>query len=148
MRAIGIIRMAGIAVLALASAAMAHDHATGIVKERMDAMESMDKSVKAIKERLRASRDLAAVRKDALSIQAHAAKMTSLFPAGSTQSPTDAKVSLWQNWADFETKAKALEAESAKLAQTEPGSPDAIRAQFRTMNQVCGGCHKLYRKER
>jgi cytochrome c556 len=148
MRVIRMGRTAAVAALALASAAVAHDHATGAVKERMDAMESMDKSVKAIKERLRANRDLAAVKKDALSIQAHAAKMTSLFPAGSTQSPTDAKTSLWQNWTDFETKAKALEAESAKLAQTEPGSLDVIRAQFRTMNQVCGGCHKLYRKER
>jgi cytochrome c556 len=148
MRIIGIIRMAAIAALALASAAAAHEHATGIVKERMDAMENMDKSVKAIKERIRANRDLAAVKKEALSIQAHAAKMSSLFPAGSTQRPTDAMASLWQNWADFETKAKALETESAKLAQTEPGNPDAVRAQFRTMNQVCGGCHKLYRKDR
>ena len=148
MRVIRMGRTAAVAALALASAAVAHDHATGIVKERMDAMESMDKSVKAIKERLRASRELAAVKKDALSIQAHAAKMTSLFPAGSTPSPTDAKASLWQNWADFETKAEALEAESAKLAQTEAASPDAIRVQFRTMNQVCGGCHKLYRKEK
>ena len=142
------IRWATFVALIIASAAAAHEHATGIVKERMDAMKSMDRSVKDIKELFNGKADLAKVKAEALSIQAHAAKITTLFPAGSMQHPTDAKASLWKNWADFESKAQALERESTKLAQADPANRDALRAQFKAMNQTCTGCHKLYRADR
>jgi cytochrome c556 len=148
MRSSRLIRSAALLAFVVVSVAAAHEHATGVVKARMDAMKSMDRSVKDIKELFNGKADLAKVKVEALSIQAHAAKITALFPAGSTQHPTDAKASLWKNWADFASKAQALETESTKLAQADPANRDALRAQFKAMNQACTACHKLYRAER
>ena len=60
--------------------------------------------------------DLAKVKTDAEAIVEHAVHIAHLFPAGSTQSPTRARAAVWQNWSDFEKKAKALEAASRALA--------------------------------
>src|SRR4029077_10603222 len=100
-------------VFATASAT-AHDHATGIVKERMDAMESMAKHMKAISERIKSNHDLAAIKADAEAIAALAPHIAHQFPPGSTQYPTQAKTAIWQNWPDFEKKVRALETESSK----------------------------------
>ena len=113
-------RIAAIALGALSIAAAslpsaAHDHATGVVKERMEMMEAMAKRMKAIRERIDGKRDLAAIKTDAEAIASHAPHIVDLFPPGSIQRPTDARGTIWQNWPDFERKATALEVESRKL---------------------------------
>jgi hypothetical protein len=70
-------RIATIAFCALAIAtaclpSAAHDHATGVVNERMDMMEAMAKRLKAIRERIDGKRDLAVIKADAEAIAAHA----------------------------------------------------------------------------
>src|SRR5437763_1771761 len=101
--------------VAIAPPASSHDHATGLVKERMEMMEAMAKRMKAIRERIDGKRDLAAIKPDAEAIASQAAHIVHLFPPGSIQKPTDAKNTIWQNWPDFERKAAKLEAESKKL---------------------------------
>ena len=128
--------------------ALAHDHATGVVKERMDMMEAMAKRMKAIRARIEAKRDLAAIKADAEAVASHASHTVHLFPPGSTQRPTEAKGAIWQNWADFERKAAALETESKKLANASPSDLAALTAQFRAVSQACGACHELYRVKR
>src|SRR5215813_14829648 len=107
---------AGIAIGALAISAAAHEGATGVVKERMDAMEDMAKAMKAINQRVKANRDLPSIKADARAIQELAGKITSVFPPGSSQHPSAAKTLIWQKWSDFEARARALAAESGKLA--------------------------------
>ena len=124
---------------------IAHDHATGIVKERMDRMASMAKSMKNIRERIKAKRDLTAIKADAEAIQTLAAHIVHMFPTGSAQSPTQAKAAIWQNWSDFEVKAQTTEVESSKLAATSPENFDAIAAQARALSQSCSDCHEKYR---
>lgn len=142
-------RTIGIAAFAAAFAAIppgsAHDHATGIVKERMDAMESMAKHMKAVSERIKNKRDLAAIKSDAEAIAALAPHITHQFPPGSTQFPTQARAAIWQNWADFESKARVLETESGKLAKTSSDDFGALSAQVRAVSQACGSCHERYR---
>jgi cytochrome c556 len=128
-----------------ASAAVAHEGATGVVKERMEAMESMAKAVKAINQRLKQKRELETIKADAKTIHDGAAKMLSLFPGGSGGHPSEAKNEVWQKWPDFEAKARVLETESKKLAQMEPRDLRAIEAQFRRVSDACGNCHELYR---
>ena len=111
--AVGALCALAIAAACLPSAA--HDHATGVVKERMEMMEAMAKRMKAIRERIDGKRDLAAVRTEAEAIASSAPHIVHLFPKGSTQRPTDAKATIWQNWPDFERRAAALEAESKSL---------------------------------
>ena len=137
-----------ICALAIAAAwlpSAAHDHATGVVKERMDMMEMMAKRMKAIRERIDGKRDLAAIKADAEAIASQAPHLVHLFPPGSTQRPTDARATIWQSWADFERKAAALEVESKKLISVLPNDFDALNTQVRAVTQTCRGCHEKYR---
>lgn len=126
----------------------AHEHATGVVKERMDAMTSMAKHHKTTGERIKARRDLAGVKADAEAIAALASHIAHLFPAGSTQPPTQARAAIWQNWADFENKATALETASKKLAATSPADAAALGAAASAVTHACSDCHEKYRARR
>src|SRR5439155_17115303 len=132
-----------IAAACLPSAA--HDHATGVVKQRMEMMEAIDNRMKAIRERIKGKRDLAAIKADAEVIASHAPHIVHLFPPGSTQQPTYAKRATWQNWPDFERKAIALEIESKKLGNADQNDFDALSGQFRAVSQACDACHETYR---
>jgi len=63
------IALCALAITAACLPSDAHDHATGVVKERMEMMEVMAKRMKAIRERIEGKRDPAAI-KAALARQA------------------------------------------------------------------------------
>jgi cytochrome c556 len=128
--------------------ALSHDHATGIVKERMDLMEAIGRRMKAINTRIKDRKQLSAIKNDAKAIAESAPHILHLFPPGSTQHPTEAKATIWRNFADFERKAKSLEDESAKLANTTDTDFTALAAQVRAVSQTCSGCHEAYRVKR
>jgi cytochrome c556 len=142
------IAFCALAIVAACLPSAAHDHATGVVKERMDMMEAMAKRLKAIRERIDAKRDLAAIKTDAEAIAAQAPHLVHLFPPGSTQRPTDARGAIWQNWSDFERKATALETQSRKLVNTSADDLPALSAQSRAVTEACGACHEKYRIKR
>ena len=142
------IALCALAITAACLPSDAHDHATGVVKERMEMMEVMAKRLKAIRERIDAKRDLSAIKADAEAIAAHAPHLVHLFPPGSTQKPTDARGTIWQNWSDFERKATALEVESKKLVNTSANDLAALGAQVRAVSEACGACHEKYRTKR
>jgi cytochrome c556 len=125
----------------------AHDHATGVIKERMEMMQQLGKHLKSIRERIDAKRDLGSIKADAEAIATHAPHVAHLFPKGSTQKPTEARAAIWQNWADFERKAAALEAVSKKLVNADPNDFDAISAEARGVTQACIACHEKYRSK-
>ncbi len=137
-----------VAAFAMVASVAAHEHATGVVKERMDAMESMAKAMKAMSERAKANRDLTAIKSDAQVIQRLTATITALFPAGSMQQPTQARAAIWQNWDDFENKARLTELESGKLAAVDAKDLKAVSAQLRALSQACSGCHERYRAKK
>jgi len=140
--------LCALAITAACLPSAAHDHATGVVKERMDMMEVMAKRMKAIRERIDGKRDLAAIKADAEAIASHAPHLVHLFPPGSTQKPTDARGAIWQNWNDFERKAAALEVESKKLVNTSANDLAALSVQARAVTEACGACHEKYRTKR
>ena len=111
-------------------------------------MEAMAKRMKAIRERIGGKRDLAAIKADAESIASYAPHIVHLFPPGSTQRPTDARGTIWQNWPDFERKAAALEIESKKLMNVSADNLSALGEQARAVSQACGACHEKYRTKR
>ena len=128
--------------------AIAHDHATGVVKERMEMMESMAKRMKAIRDRIDRKRDLAGIKTEAEVIASQAPHLVHLFPPGSTQKPTDARAAIWQEWPDFERKANELEAESKKLTTANPDDYGIMSAQVRAVTQTCVACHEKYRAKK
>jgi len=132
----------------IALPALSHEHATGVVKERMDLMEAIGKRMKAINTRIKNKQKLGAINEDARAIAVSAPKIVPLFPPGSTHHPTEAKATIWRNFADFERKAKSLEDESAKLANTADTDFAALAVQVRAVSQTCSGCHEAYRVRR
>ncbi|WP_421880422.1 c-type cytochrome [Pacificispira sp.] len=91
--------------------AFAHSGATGVVKERMDAMMSMGKSMKAVAAMMRGevAYDADAVREAAALIKQHSGDaMTELFPEGSTGHPSEAKPEIWSKWDEFSDLAGRL----------------------------------------
>lgn len=100
--------------------AIAHGGATGIVKERMDLMASVGKSMKTITQMLQGARpfDAAELRTAAQSIGTHGGEqMTRLFPDGSIQSPSEALPAIWQDWDRFSALANELTVFANALAE-------------------------------
>lgn len=131
-----------------ASVALAHEgheHATGVVKERMITMTSMGDHLLAISKRLRANKELKANADDAQAIRELASKISSQFPPGSTQFPTAAKPLIWQEWPNFQSKAKTLQTQIEQLTATDPTDGKTYRSQFRAVAFACDGCHETYR---
>ena len=138
------------AVVALSpSQSPAHEGATGIVKERMDAMTEAGKAMKDAGERIRSKGDLAGVKDDALAVAVVAAKIGAQFPVGSDRHPTDARPEIWTHWDDFNARAQALERESRSLAAAvDAGDPGAIARRFQAVGHACANCHEAYRFKR
>jgi cytochrome c556 len=133
-------------VLAFASPSLAHEGATGIVKERMDAMKALGALTKSMAEKIKGNRNLGSLAADAREIAAVADRIPAWFPPGSTQTPTEAAPAIWTNFADFQAKSAALKAEADALAAIAPaGDPAPIAAQFRTLVAACKSCHEKYR---
>lgn len=102
-------------------AALAHSGATGVVKERMDAMGEMGKEMKRLAPMMRGQTeyDPDVVRNAADTMIGHAGThMTELFPDGSNRMPSEALDAIWQDWDAFVALAEALRtsAEGMKLA--------------------------------
>ena len=127
----------------LGASALAHNGAAGIVKERMDSMESMANAVKAIKKELAGSGDASIIKKHAQDVAQHAgATMTAMFPKGSRHGPSQARPEIWVDWATFRRSADQLKADAAALSQTP------TMAAFKTMLGACASCHKHFRAKK
>jgi len=112
--------LCGAALAGLSAAAFAHSGATGVVKERMDAMKSMGDAVKRIKPMMsgEAAYDEAAVREAAQAIADEAGTaMTKKFPEGSTDHPSEVLPRTWDEWDRFTGLAQQLEVAANGLAQ-------------------------------
>ncbi len=102
-------------------AALAHSGATGVVKERMDAMGEMGDEMKRLAPMMRGQTeyDPDVVRSAADTMIGHAGtQMTELFPEGSNGMPSEALDAIWEDWEEFAALAEALRtsAEGMKLA--------------------------------
>ncbi|MCK0170962.1 cytochrome c [Aliiroseovarius sp. S1123] len=107
-------------VLAVASqSVLAHGGAMGIVKERMDGMGVMKEAMKVLTPMMQGKVDYDAdvVRDRAGDISQHAGTtMTKLFPEGSTDAPSEAKLEIWQDWESFAALAEQLRVTADGLA--------------------------------
>lgn len=107
-------KMAAVAatiVVATGTLAFAHTGATGIYKERMDAMMAMGKVIKELSAMMRGESeyDPEVVQEGARVIRSHTGgKMTELFPEGTTEKPSEARAEIWSDWETFSALAKQL----------------------------------------
>lgn len=108
-----------IATVSIAGAVWAHSGATGVVKERMDGMMAMGKSVKEITPMMRGQTDYdpERVRAFAEDMRQHSGEaLTRLFPEGTTGAPSEAKPNIWTDWEEFAALAEQLHILSEGLA--------------------------------
>jgi cytochrome c556 len=112
------------------------------VDTRRATMKDMGAQMKAI---------YADMQKRALQVQADAAKIPSLFPAGTSNADlpadkTHALPAIWEQMDKFKADAANLEAEAGKLAAAaQAGDMAAFTAQFGATGKACGACHTDFR---
>lgn len=100
--------------------AVGHEGATGIVKERMNAMKSMAAAMKAIGGMLKGKEgyDAEKIRPHARAIVTRSGStLTKLYPLGSLEHPSEARKEIWEQWPVFEKLASDLRAYAQALEQ-------------------------------
>ncbi|NKB49476.1 MAG: hypothetical protein GKS02_08940 [Alphaproteobacteria bacterium] len=117
-----------------------------LTKQRSGAMKSMGGNMKKLGAAV-AGGDNAAAAAAAAAVNEVASKIPSLFPEGSGTGETRAKPEIWQDFADFRSKANALEAASAKVVADASGGSlgSDPKAVVGSIGATCGACHKAYR---
>lgn len=142
---------APLAVLLSTGAVAARDGATGIVKQRMDAMDAMAAAVKAIGAALKSN---GAIQREALARHAQTVadqgdRIVSLFPAGSGGGVSRAAPAIWNNEKLFADRADALvDAAIDFNSVAEDGDRAALTAAFAEMGRACSACHQDFRLEK
>lgn len=163
-------------IAVLATTAVAHKGATGVLLERMNGMLAMGKATKAIAPMMRGLEDYDADRTTdyAAVLQTHSGDaMLALFPEGMNAAPSVAKDAIWTNWEDFSVLSSQLETYAMALglaAQNGLGDAGAsdgsmmggavveektlqtlaslsVSTLFAQSAQVCSACHTKFRAE-
>lgn len=136
-------------MVAIASAsALAHGGATGVVKQRMDAMGTIGDAVKVIGQMLRGTTeyDPVAIETAAGVIAAHAGNnLTQLFPEDSIKGPSEALPAIWSDWVTFQEQADRLETSALKLTTTAGADKAEIGKVFGDVAGTCKACHEKFR---
>ena len=128
----------------------AHGGASGIVKERMDLMSDMKKSMKSLSSMFKGEiqYDASAVRNAAKALEKNAGEeMTKLFPEGSVHGPSEAKMNIWQDWQRFQQMSDDLKVYSRALSEAadryNPGNAKPAAANMMGMGSMMGSGHMM-----
>ncbi len=71
-----------------------------------------------------------------------------MFPAGSDLAASRAKPGIWQERADFESKAADYASAATRLAElADAGDRAGFATQWAAVGKTCSACHDLYRAE-
>lgn len=144
--------LAAVTAAALAAAlAHAHKGATGIVKQRMDAMSALSDATKGAGRMIKGETvyDAESIAEYAHTIHRHSRTVVDYFPPGSVQPASEALPAIWQRWGEFEALAEELQDASAALAETaQTGGRSAVRAGFARLGKACKRCHENFRKKK
>ena len=173
MRQTAFVTITAVFVAFAGAGVLAHSGATGIVKQRMDSMEAIGRSMKALNAMLRGEQDYDATRVRALAreIGQHGGdNMTRLFPHGSMHRPTRALPTIWTDWDWFTALARRLSESAATLDaaadnrrapsasgttrddNSAPGIAELSKlspeAAFARLANTCTACHRDFREKK
>jgi cytochrome c556 len=138
-----------VAASAIPDYSIAHQGATGVVKQRMDAMKSIAADMKILLQMDRKQRkfDARVASRAATAIAGHSSTMPGLFPKGSNAHPSEARKEIWTGWTEFSRLMKDMERAGknyAQKAQSVAGVA-ALRGEFRALAASCSACHEKFR---
>ncbi len=103
--------MIAVFLITVGATTNAHENATGVVKERMDLMGNLGKSMKALTRLIRGRDpyDSGKVKALAKELADHGSEnLTKLFPKGSLHKPSTARPEIWDDWERFAALANLL----------------------------------------
>lgn len=139
-------KIIAITLLAYSSGIWAHSGATGIVKERMDNFKESKASMKILKKAVR-NKDFETIVEEAQSIHRWASKLTTYFPEGSNQHPSEALDLIWTELDRFELRAvDQLEASDRLIGAGKSRDAGEAAAAFVELGKSCKACHDDYRE--
>lgn len=129
---------------------IAHDGATGIVKERMVAMKSIRDRLKSVAAMIKGEEPFNSEKLATLAdeIGAHGGdSMIKKFPKGSIHGPSEALPAIWEDWEEFRRLAFKLSKTSDDLANAAITSPNRPPVEaFKALASTCKSCHDDFRK--
>jgi cytochrome c556 len=145
-----LVRLTALLCLVSATIALAHEGATGVVKERMDLMDRQKDDMKLIGQMAKGTTpfDAAKAAEAARDISVTAKKIHELFPEGSGGGKSEALPAVWENWDDFTTKADELGKAADTLAASLDGGDSEWKGAFQGVSDACKACHQDYRKKK
>ncbi len=131
-----------------AGAVYAHSGATGIVKERMDAMKDIGKTMKSLGAMAKgeAAFNADTLKAAASSIKGHAGNIDRLFPdtkKSRKSHVTEAAPAIWEQKPEFIALANKM-AEAAGGLETI-SSRSELGGQMKALAATCKGCHEKFR---
>lgn len=136
---------------AMPTAALSGTAATDALKKRHDWFKELGGSFKTLaRESKSGSPDMAVVQKATAEVAAKSAELPSLFAPGTgpDAGKTEAKAKIWQDSADFLTKAKDFQTEATKLnAVASAGDAAGFKEAFGKTGGTCKACHDSYREK-
>jgi cytochrome c556 len=143
-------RSVALGLLLFSTFALAHEGATGVVKERMDLMTRQKDDMKIIGEMAKGKTpfDAAKAAEAARDIETTAAKIPELFPEGTSGGHSDAKPEIWQKWDEFKGDASALQDKAKALAAALDGNSPDWKTDFKAVTDACKTCHQSFREEK
>jgi cytochrome c556 len=151
-----------VAIVGSIGQGIAHTGATGIVKERMEAMKTLGDHAEVVGDMLKGKTpfELGSVEAAASAFIEHGEHIPMLFPdteESRTGSKTEALPAIWTDWDGFTALAAQFTEDSSALATVVDGlstgaqSADeqsrAVRAAFFRASKSCSGCHERFRLE-
>ncbi len=133
--------------------AYSHSGATGIIKERMDAMGVMGDKSKIVANMFKGKTEFnaAALIDAADAFVMHGTGMAELFPdtdASRNGHKTEALPKIWDEWQEFSTMVDEFISSSKALKETINSTNDigTLKKAFFKTTKNCSGCHKRFRK--
>ncbi len=137
----------GLSVIALAVAFAGHAFAQDdAIAARQAAMKDNGAQARTAAQMVQGATpfDAAAAKAAMEKLAANAAAIPGEFAPGTEGG--DALPAIWENFADFEAKALAMQTAAEAAANAADEGQEAFTAAFGAVGQSCGACHQVYRK--
>ena len=124
---------------------LAHEGATGVVKERMDKFKMSKKMMQTIHKSIQ-NEDFGTIEKSTTFLYNWSKEMIKFFPEGSDGAPSEASTDIWLDPEGFKKAVNNFELASLKLInKSKEKDFDMTVESFRSLAGTCKGCHQKFR---
>ena len=124
---------------------LAHEGATGVIKERMDKFKMSKKMMQTIHRSIQ-NEDFETIGKSWITLLKWSKEMINYFPKGSYVAPSEASGDIWLDPEGFKKAVNNFELASLKLVDnSREKNFDKTVVAFRDLARTCKGCHQKFR---